>query len=70
MLLTTLLWHSIIFYNAMVQFLKDDLELIEAIFAKASVRPCNIVLPSCHFGSCAASSRQDLKLQGTCLFAI
>ena len=36
--------HTSIFGNTAVQFPKDDLNLIEAIFDKASVRPRNIVL--------------------------
>ncbi len=36
--------YSSIFGVTVVQFLKDDLNLIEAIFDKASVRPRNIVL--------------------------
>ena len=36
--------HLSIFGDTAVQFLKDNLNLIEAIFAKASVRPRNIVL--------------------------
>ena len=36
--------HSSIFGDIAVQFPKDDLNLIEAIFNKASVRPRNIVL--------------------------
>ena len=36
--------HSSIFGDTAVQFPKDDLNLIEAIFDEASVRPRNIVL--------------------------
>ncbi len=36
--------HSFIFGDTAVQFPKDDLNLIEAIFDKASVRPRSIVL--------------------------
>ena len=36
--------HSFIFGDSAVQFPKDDLNLIDAIFDKASVRPRNIVL--------------------------
>ena len=36
--------HSFIFGDTKIQFLKDDLNLIEEIFDKASVRMCNIVL--------------------------
>ena len=36
--------HSSIFGDTAVQFLKDDLNLIDAIFDKACVRPRNIVL--------------------------
>ena len=37
--------HSSIFGDTAVQFLKDDLNLIDAIFDKACVHPRNIVLP-------------------------
>ena len=36
--------HSSIYGDTAVQFPKDDLNLIEAIFDEASVRPRNIVL--------------------------
>ena len=38
--------HSSIFGDTAVQFPKDDLNLIEAIFYKAGVHPRNIVLAS------------------------
>ena len=41
---TELQRHSSIFGDTAVQFPKDDLNLIEAIFDEASVRPRNIVL--------------------------
>ena len=43
--------HSSVFGDATIQFPNDDLELIEAIFAKASVRPRNIVLASLPVGT-------------------
>ena len=43
--------HSSIFGDATVQFSKDDLNLIEAIFDKASARPRSIVLASLPVGT-------------------
>ena len=46
--------HSSIFGDATVQFSKEDLNLIESIFNKASVRPRNIVLLETYRTVCSA----------------